>query len=170
MESKEMIGSVPSISLNIYSQVNLRPHSSVDLENLTSATNYPTSATNSPRGGNGGDKTPIIAVKNTKKRKKGIELPWGCCVFAWLLVVASVGVAFWLTIEVAGQFGKDKSIEWLMSMCFSLAQDIFLNQPIKVFFCTVIICLIFLLSNFFHNPTQMLLPTCIVNFPTLTIN
>ncbi|XP_071797014.1 polycystin-1-like protein 2 isoform X2 [Asterias amurensis] len=137
MESKEIIGSVPSISLNIYSQVNLRPHSSADLENLTSATNYPT-----PRGGNGCDKTPIIAVKNTKKRKKGIELPWGCCVFAWLLVVASVGVAFWLTIEVAGQFGKDKSIEWLMSMCFSLAQDIFLNQPIKVLFLGIFLSLI----------------------------
>ena len=121
MEDKEM-GSVPSISHKLHSQETLHA-SSVDIEN-------PASATDSPPGEN--VYKPVVSFKNTKKRKKGLELPWVFCALAWFLVVASVGVAFWLTIEFAGQFGPEKAMDWLISMCFSLVQDIFLNQPIKV--------------------------------------
>ncbi|XP_072167996.1 polycystin-1-like protein 2 [Diadema setosum] len=67
-----------------------------------------------------------------KKKKKKFELPWQCLYVGWILLAASVGVAFWLTVEVAGQFGKTKATEWLVSMCISLIQDIFLTQPLKV--------------------------------------
>ncbi|XP_063961569.1 polycystin family receptor for egg jelly-like [Lytechinus pictus] len=86
--------------------------------------------------------------KPPMRKKKKFELPWQCLYFGWALLMTSVGVAFWLTIEVAGQFGKTKATEWLVSMCISLIQDVFFTQPLKVLF------LAFFLSLLFKKPEK----------------
>ncbi|XP_071814843.1 polycystin family receptor for egg jelly-like isoform X3 [Apostichopus japonicus] len=87
---------------------------------------------------------PVAGFKRTAKRKKKKRflLPWYFVYLGWVLVVLSVAVSFWLTIEVAGQFGREKSMEWLLSIGISLAQDIFLAQPIKVLLLALFFSLI----------------------------
>ncbi len=74
----------------------------------------------------------LVAGVKTKKKKPKFMLPWGCQFIGWAVAFCTVGVAFWLTIEVAGQFGVEKATEWLTSMACSLVQDILFSQPIKV--------------------------------------
>ncbi|XP_077979562.1 polycystin-1-like [Glandiceps talaboti] len=87
-------------------------------------------------------KKPVAGYKKIRKKKKKCELPWGFVYVAWFLAGASMAVAFVMTIEVAGQFGKEKSTEWLKSMAFSLIQDILISQPIKVLFLAVFYALV----------------------------
>ncbi|XP_072168341.1 uncharacterized protein [Diadema setosum] len=75
----------------------------------------------------------VAGLKKTgKKKKEKFQLPWQCFIIGWVVGYATVGVAFWLTVEVAGTFGVEKATEWLKSICFSLVQDILFSQPIKV--------------------------------------
>ncbi|XP_038066995.1 uncharacterized protein LOC119737008 isoform X2 [Patiria miniata] len=74
----------------------------------------------------------LVAGVKTKKKKPKFMLPWGCQFIGWVVAVGTVGVSFWLTIEVAGQFGPEKAAEWLSSIACSLVQDILFSQPIKV--------------------------------------
>ena len=37
-----------------------------------------------------------------------------------------------MTVEVAGQFGAEKSKEWLVSFCISVVESVFISQPLKV--------------------------------------
>ncbi|XP_041474499.1 uncharacterized protein LOC121423243 isoform X2 [Lytechinus variegatus] len=76
----------------------------------------------------------VAGLKKTdkKKKKEKFALPWQCAFIGWIVGYGTVGVAFWLTVEVAGGFGPQKATEWLKSICFSLFQDILISQPIKV--------------------------------------
>ena len=104
-------GPIPSVSLN------------VDKKNSESEQSQSTTAV---------QMEPIIGYKKTKKKKKKFELPWGFLIFGWILAVATILVASWMVIEVAGTFGKKKATEWLTSMLISLIQDILFTQPLKV--------------------------------------
>jgi hypothetical protein len=44
----------------------------------------------------------------------------------------TVAVTFWLTVEIAGVFGRNKSLEWLISFFISAFESIFFSQPLKV--------------------------------------
>ena len=101
MDGRESARSVPSISLKLVgSQSSLQQSQTFSMD-----PEYPTSATSSPREDQGFK--PVLGFKKTRPVKKGLELPWPFCGLAWLLVLASVAVAFWLTIEVVGQFGPE---------------------------------------------------------------
>ncbi|XP_071965638.1 polycystin-1-like protein 2 [Antedon mediterranea] len=73
-----------------------------------------------------------VPSKMKERRKSSLPLPWWCKYVAWALAWMTIGLAFWLTIEVAGEFGSKKAGEWVVTMSISLTQDIFINQPIKV--------------------------------------
>ncbi len=62
----------------------------------------------------------------------GCRLPWWCVYVGYALALCVVGVAFFITVEVAGVFGAEKSARWLTSFCISIIESIFLSQPIKV--------------------------------------
>ena len=66
------------------------------------------------------------------KKKKKFALPWWSIYVAYFLSFASVGTAFYMTVEVAGVFGPKKSREWLFSFCISIFESIFFSQPLKV--------------------------------------
>ena len=67
-----------------------------------------------------------------QKKKKKFSLPWWTVFVAYFLCLVSVGIAFWLCVEVAGGFGKEKAAEWLCSFAMSFVESVFLSQPIKV--------------------------------------
>ena len=67
-----------------------------------------------------------------KKTKKKFQLPWWFVYVGYGLALCTCGIAFWMTVEVAGQFGAKKSKEWLVSFCISVVQSIFLAEPLKV--------------------------------------
>ncbi|XP_071965410.1 uncharacterized protein [Antedon mediterranea] len=87
---------------------------------------------------------PVLGYKKTKKKKKKDPnpLPWWCAIFGWIFAWMTIGLAFWMTIEVAGGFGKEKATEWLTTVGISLAQDIIVSQPIKVLLLATIFSLI----------------------------
>ncbi|XP_070579639.1 polycystin-1-related protein-like [Ptychodera flava] len=87
-------------------------------------------------------KTPAAGFKKTRKKKKKFELPWGFIYVAWFLALVSMATAFVMTVEVAGQFGREKSQEWLKSMAFSIIQDVLITQPIKVLFLATFYALV----------------------------
>ena len=76
----------------------------------------------------------VGGLKKTDKKKKKTKfmLPWGCVFIGWGAGFIIVGYSFYLTIQVAGGFGKEKATEWLQTMICSLIQDILFSQPIKV--------------------------------------
>ena len=84
-----------------------------------------------------------IPLSEKQEKKKKCRLPHWCRYIGFALCFATVGVAFWATVEIAGVFGRDKSLEWLISFFFSAFESIFISQPFKVltlFLCTIIIC------------------------------
>ena len=71
-----------------------------------------------------------VSERQDKKRKR--RLPHWCRYIGFALCFATVGVAFWATVEIAGVFGREKSLEWLISFFFSTFESIFISQPFKV--------------------------------------
>ena len=48
-----------------------------------------------------------------------------------------MAVTFWVTVEVAGVFGKKKAGQWLLAFAVSVVESIFLSQPVKVTYCNI---------------------------------
>ena len=59
-------------------------------------------------------------------------LPWWFIYVGYGISLVVVGISFWMTVEIAGQFGPEKSKEWLFSFCVSVVESIFFSQPLKV--------------------------------------
>uniref|UniRef100_UPI003AAB5C42 polycystin-1-like protein 2 n=1 Tax=Centroberyx gerrardi TaxID=166262 RepID=UPI003AAB5C42 len=69
----------------------------------------------------------------SKKRKSaGCWLPWWCVFIGWFLLLSISGVSTYFTLLYGFQYGKQKSIKWVMSLGLSLFQSIFILQPLKV--------------------------------------
>ena len=73
-----------------------------------------------------------ISQAPEKKAKKKFQLPWWFIYVGYGLALCTCGISFWMTVEVAGQFGAKKSKEWLFSFCISVVESIFISQPLKV--------------------------------------
>ncbi|KAI3377578.1 hypothetical protein L3Q82_008747, partial [Scortum barcoo] len=70
-------------------------------------------------------------VKKTKK-SGGCWLPWWCVFLGWFLLLSISGVSTFFTLLYGFEYGKEKSIKWVMSLGLSLFQSIFILQPLKV--------------------------------------
>ena len=77
-------------------------------------------------------KKPSEMQKGGKKKKSSFALPWWSIYFAYFLSFCCCGTAFYMTVEVAGVFGPQKSREWLFSFCVSIVESVFFSQPLKV--------------------------------------
>ncbi|XP_034536415.1 polycystic kidney disease protein 1-like 2 [Notolabrus celidotus] len=74
---------------------------------------------------------PPVKVKK-KKRSGGCWLPWWCVFLGWFLLLSISGVSTFFTLLYGFQYGRDKSVKWVMSLGLSLFQSIFILQPLKV--------------------------------------
>lgn len=72
-------------------------------------------------------------VKRTKKKVTGgFWLPWWFVFVGWFLLLSISAVSTYFTLLYSFQYGKDKSIKWVLSLGLSLFQSIFVLQPLKV--------------------------------------
>ncbi|NP_001034789.2 polycystin-1-like protein 3 isoform a precursor [Mus musculus] len=83
---------------------------------------------------------PILSPGEGKK-------PMSFCLFRWLkcscwllLGVISLASAFFITLYSL-ELDKDQATSWVISMMLSVLQDIFISQPIKVIFLTLLFSL-----------------------------
>lgn len=69
-----------------------------------------------------------------KKAKKsgGCWLPWWFVFLGWFLLLSISGISTFFTLLYGFEYGKEKSIKWVMSLGLSLFQSIFILQPLKV--------------------------------------
>ncbi|KAK1891842.1 Polycystic kidney disease protein 1-like 2 [Dissostichus eleginoides] len=69
-----------------------------------------------------------------KKRKKKATcwLPWWCVFLGWFLLLSISGISTFFTLLYGLDYGRAKSIKWVMSLGLSLFQSIFILQPLKV--------------------------------------
>ncbi|GLD47389.1 polycystic kidney disease protein 1-like 2 isoform X1 [Lates japonicus] len=67
-----------------------------------------------------------------KKKSASCWLPWWCVFLGWFLLLSISGVSTFFTLLYGFQYGKEKSIKWVMSLGLSLFQSIFILQPLKV--------------------------------------
>ena len=76
------------------------------------------------------EKTLNTAGEQDTSRAKG--LPWWFVYVGWFLVIVTSLTAATVTLLYGVEFGLKKSSQWLLSMFFSVTQDIFVSQPLKV--------------------------------------
>lgn len=67
-----------------------------------------------------------------KKSAAGCWLPWWCVFLGWFLLLSISGVSTFFTLLYGFEYGREKSIKWVMSLGLSLFQSIFILQPLKV--------------------------------------
>lgn len=66
-----------------------------------------------------------------KKRCQG-GLPWWFVFVGWILVIGTSAVSGYFTMMYGLTYGKDQSINWLISMVVSFFESLFITQPLKV--------------------------------------
>ncbi|CAL9701573.1 unnamed protein product [Knipowitschia caucasica] len=74
--------------------------------------------------------SPVRVVK--KKHNATCWLPWWCVFIGWFLLLSISVISTFFTLLYGFEYGKEKSIKWVMSLGLSLFQSIFILQPLKV--------------------------------------
>ena len=82
-----------------------------------------------------------------KQFSNGRRLPWWFVYVAWALVTITSLTAASVTLLYGIEFGLTKSAQWLLSMFFSVTQDIFVSQPLKVVALAIFFAYIFKKPN-----------------------
>ncbi|XP_038661911.1 polycystic kidney disease protein 1-like 2 [Scyliorhinus canicula] len=82
------------------------------------------------------------AYRKEKKNVYSKSLPSWLIYIAWLLVFITSGVSAFFTMLYSFDYGKEKSIQWLISMIVSFIESVFVIQPIKVLVVAVFVALI----------------------------
>ncbi|XP_078800525.1 polycystin-1-like protein 2 isoform X2 [Oryzias latipes] len=73
-----------------------------------------------------------LPVRRKKKESTGCRLPWWCVFIGWFLLLSISAISTYFTLLYGFQYGKEKSIKWVMTLGLSLFQSIFILQPLKV--------------------------------------
>lgn len=71
-------------------------------------------------------------MRRKKKESTGCRLPWWCVFIGWFLLLSISAISTYFTLLYGFQYGKEKSIKWVMTLGLSLFQSIFILQPLKV--------------------------------------
>ncbi|KAG1941413.1 polycystic kidney disease protein 1-like [Pimephales promelas] len=82
---------------------------------------------------------PTVQVE---KKKQGWWLPWWCVFIGWFLLFAMSGFSTFFTLFYGFQYGRDSSIQWVITLTLSLVQSIFIMQPLKVIFVAIFFAMI----------------------------
>ncbi|KAM6979585.1 polycystin-1-like protein 2 [Aplochiton taeniatus] len=67
-----------------------------------------------------------------KKRGSNFWLPWWFAFLGWFLLLSISAISTYFTLIYGFKYGKEKSIQWVISLGLSLFQSIFILQPLKV--------------------------------------
>ncbi|XP_061598114.1 polycystin-1-like protein 2 isoform X2 [Cololabis saira] len=71
-------------------------------------------------------------VMREKKTSSGCRLPWWFVFLGWFLLLSISAISTYFTLLYGFEYGKEKSIKWVMSLGLSLFESIFILQPLKV--------------------------------------
>ncbi|XP_036065860.1 polycystic kidney disease protein 1-like 2 isoform X2 [Oryzias melastigma] len=71
-------------------------------------------------------------VRKKKKESTGFRLPWWCVFIGWFLLLSISAISTYFTLLYGFQYGREKSIKWVMTLGLSLFESIFILQPLKV--------------------------------------
>ena len=66
------------------------------------------------------------------KKAACCTLPWWFVFIAWFLLLSISGISTYFTLIYGFEYGRDRSIQWVISLGLSLFQSIFIMQPLKV--------------------------------------
>ncbi|XP_017296730.1 polycystic kidney disease protein 1-like 2 [Kryptolebias marmoratus] len=81
-------------------------------------------------------------VRKKKKASAGFRLPWWFVFIGWFLLLSISGISTYFTLLYGFQYGKEKSIKWVISLGLSLFESIFILQPLKVIGVAVVFALL----------------------------
>ncbi|KAK2914252.1 hypothetical protein Q8A67_002651 [Cirrhinus molitorella] len=82
---------------------------------------------------------PSVQVQN---KKQGWWLPWWFLFIGWFLLFAMSGISTFFTLLYGFQYGRESSIQWVITLTLSLVQSIFILQPLKVIFVAIFFAMI----------------------------
>nr|XP_046201047.1 polycystic kidney disease protein 1-like 2 [Oncorhynchus gorbuscha] len=71
-------------------------------------------------------------VAKEKRKSSSCWLPWWFVFVGWFLLVSISVVSTYFTLMYGFAYGREKSIQWVISLAMSLFQSIFILQPLKV--------------------------------------
>lgn len=71
-------------------------------------------------------------TNDKKKKKRRLRLPWWFVFIAYATVLITVFVGAFFTLFYSLSWGKEKSINWLLSWVFSFMESMLFIQPLKV--------------------------------------
>ncbi|XP_078351498.1 polycystin family receptor for egg jelly-like isoform X1 [Oculina patagonica] len=80
---------------------------------------------------------------SSKDEKKPFLLPHAFVYLGWLLCFAAIGSSATITVFYSLQWGKQIADQWLASVVVSCVKDVFVWQPCKVLFFTLLLIIIF---------------------------
>ncbi|XP_052457159.1 polycystic kidney disease protein 1-like 2 [Carassius gibelio] len=84
-------------------------------------------------------RSPTVEVQ---KKKQGWWLPWWFLFIGWFLLFALSGLSTFFTLLYGFQYGRESSIQWVVTLTLSLVQSIFILQPLKVIFVAIFFAMI----------------------------
>uniref|UniRef100_UPI00398F8683 polycystin-1-like protein 2 n=1 Tax=Pristiophorus japonicus TaxID=55135 RepID=UPI00398F8683 len=83
------------------------------------------------------------ATPRSEKKSFRLErLPWWFIYIGWFLVFVTSGVSAFFTMLYSFDYGKEQSIQWLISMIISFLESVLLIQPIKVLLVAAFVALV----------------------------
>lgn len=82
---------------------------------------------------------PTVQVE---KKKQGWWLPWWFLFIGWFLLFTMSGLSTFFTLLYGFQYGRESSIQWVITLTLSLVQSIFILQPLKVIFVAIFFAMI----------------------------
>ncbi|XP_072051916.1 polycystin-1-like protein 2 [Amphiura filiformis] len=82
------------------------------------------------------------SVPPVKKRCCSGGLPHWFVYVGWLILILTTGISAYYIMLYGLKYGKQRSIDWLVSLFFSTFQEIFITQPLKVFMFAAFVAMI----------------------------
>ncbi|XP_071948700.1 polycystin-1-like protein 2 [Antedon mediterranea] len=82
------------------------------------------------------------AVGIESNKKHGC-LPWWIIYFAWFILFSCEGVSAYVIMLYGLKYGKQRSLDWLMSILIAFFQNIFVIQPTEMIFIAALLSLLF---------------------------
>ncbi|XP_029622623.1 polycystic kidney disease protein 1-like 2 [Salmo trutta] len=81
-------------------------------------------------------------VAREKRKSSSCWLPWWFVFVGWFLLVSISVVSTYFTLMYGFAYGREKSIQWVISLAMSLFQSIFILQPLKVIGMAILFALL----------------------------